>query len=339
MSERYSRQERFTPIGEAGQKLISEKHALVVGAGALGSANCEMLVREGIGKLTIIDRDYVEESNLQRQQLYSEEDVQMQLPKAEAAQRHLRKINSNVVIEAIVADGDPESLEPLVQDADLVIDATDNFETRMIINDLSQKYRVPWIYGACVGSSGMTFTILPGKTPCLNCLLSALPIQGMTCDTNGIIAPTVSMVVAHQNAEALKILAEQWSAVRTGFISFDIWNNQYHMIKAAKMKKDGCPSCGENPDYPFLLRENRTKTAVLCGRETVQIRPPAQSNLDLEKLASDIRRIGYEVKANPFLLSMENKDERMVIFRDGRALVHHTKDEAKAKALYQRILG
>lgn len=339
MGERYSRQELFTPIGRQGQNLIRSKHVLVVGAGALGSANCEMLTRAGIGKLTIIDRDYVEESNLQRQQLYTEADVRDRMPKAEAARRHLQSINSEVHIQAVVADGTALSLQPLIQEVDVVIDATDNFETRMIINDLTHKYRKPWIYGACVGSSGMSFTIIPGETPCLHCLLSTLPIQGMTCDTNGIIAPAVTMVVTHQHTEVLKILTENWTALRTGFVSFDIWNNQYHVIKASKMKKASCLSCGENPTYPFLQTEQATKTAVLCGRNTVQIRPASERKLNIMKLAEDLRKAGYVVKANAFLISVESNGQRMVIFQDGRALVHDTKDEAQAKSLYQRILG
>ncbi|WP_019241120.1 MULTISPECIES: MoeB/ThiF family adenylyltransferase [Bacillus] len=339
MSERYSRQELFSSIGERGQELIRSKHVLVVGAGALGSANCEMLTRAGVGKLTIIDRDYVEESNLQRQQLYTEEDVWQKLPKAEAAKRHLNKINSDVVIEAIVADGNAITLEKLVKEVDVVVDATDNFETRMVMNDLAQKYNKPWIYGACVGSSGMSFTIIPGETPCLSCLLTTLPLQGMTCDTNGIIAPAVTMVVAHQNVEVLKILTENWDKVRTGFVSFDVWNNDYRVIKASKMKKSTCLSCGENRTYPFLQKENATKTAVLCGRNTVQIRPAQNRQLQLNKLAIELKAAGYEVKANPFLVAIEHRGERMVIFQDGRALVHDTKNEAKAKSFYQKILG
>lgn len=339
MEKRYSRQVLFSPIGEKGQRLIGEKHALVVGAGALGSANCEMLVRAGIGKLTIIDRDYVELSNLQRQQLYTESDVLQKLPKAEAAKRHLQLINSKVNIEAIVGDGNALTLEALVREADIVLDSTDNFETRMIINDLTQKWKVPWVYGACVSSYGMSFTIIPGQTPCLHCLLQSVPIQGMTCDTNGIIAPAVGMVVAHQNAEALKIVTENWDAVRLGFVSFDLWANEYSSIKASKLKKSSCLSCGETPTYPFLQRENATKTAILCGRNTVQIRPPKERKLKLEKLANDLKMAGYQVKANPFLVSIEKEAERMVIFADGRALVHGTKDEAHAKSYYQRILG
>lgn len=339
MNERYSRQTLFSPIGEKGQEKIRSKHVVLVGAGALGSANAEFLTRAGIGKLTIVDRDYVEESNLQRQQLYTENDVRDKLPKAEAAKKHCNEINGEVEIEAVIIDGTAQSLEPLLEGVALIIDATDNFETRMVINDLSQKNRIPWIYGACVGSVGMTFTIIPGETPCLNCLLRSIPIQGMTCDTGGIISPAVQVVVAHQAAEALKILVEDYDAVRQGFSTFDLWRNQYQSMKVGKAKKRDCLSCGEAPVYPFLTPENATKTTVLCGRDTVQVRPPNPRRLQLDKLGDDLNGSGYVVKSNPFLLSIEKEGERMVIFQDGRALIHGTKDMAHAKALYQRILG
>lgn len=339
MSERYSRQTLFAPIGKEGQDKIRAKHCLIIGAGALGSGSAEMLTRAGIGKLTIVDRDYIEESNLQRQQLYTEQDVAEKLPKAAAAEKRLRAINSEVEIISVIADANPEKLEELVQGVDLILDATDNFETRMAINDISQKYQVPWVYGACVGSYGMTFTIIPGKTPCLNCLLKAIPMQGLTCDTAGIISPAVNMVVSHQTAEALKILVEDWEAVRQTFVSFDLWHNQYTSIKMSKAKDEGCLSCGTNPTYPYLQRENLTKSTVLCGRNTVQVRPPTTWAIPLEQLAEQLSAAGYEVKGNPYLLSVETGTERLVIFRDGRALIHGTKDRTAAKTIYHRILG
>ena len=339
MNERYSRQTLFSPIGDGGQAHIRQKHVLLLGAGALGSANAEALTRAGVGKLTIVDRDYVESSNLQRQQLYTEQDVEDKLPKAEAAKRHLHAINHEVDVAAVIMDATAHTLEPLLDHVDLIIDATDNFETRMIINDLSQKLQIPWIYGACVGSVGMTMTILPGKTPCMNCLMKTIPVQGMTCDTGGIISPAVTMVVAHQTAEALKILVEDWEAVRPTLVTFDLWRNQYQTIKLTKAKKTDCLSCGEQRTYPFLNADNMTKTAVLCGRDTVQVRPSNPLKLQLEKLAKDLKGSDYLVKVNPFLLSCEKDGERMVIFQDGRALIHGTKDMVRAKALYQRILG
>ena len=312
---------------------------LIVGAGALGSGSAEVLVRAGAGKVTIIDRDYVEASNLQRQQLYTEADAAEKLPKAAAAKKRLAAVNSEVNVTAVIGDATPEVLEDLAADVDLIIDATDNFETRMVINDVSQKYQLPWIYGACVGSFGMCFTIIPGKTPCLNCLLRAIPLQGMTCDTGGIISPAVQMVVAHQTAEALKILAEDWDAVRTTFVSFDLWRNQYTTMKMSKAKSAGCLSCGEHRIYPYLDRENMTKTTVLCGRDTVQIRPLQPGEISLEQLAGRLKQLGYQVNGNPYLISVEMPNERIVIFKDRRALIHGTKDVTHAKSVYQRFFG
>ena len=341
MDNRYSRQILFPGIGKEGQEKIRSKHVLIIGAGALGSGNAEVLARAGTGKITIIDRDYVEASNLQRQQLYTEEDVAEKLPKAAAAEKRLKAINSDVEVTAIIGDATPEILEELIQGVDLIVDATDNFETRMAMNDVSQKYSIPWIYGACVGSYGMSFTIIPGKTPCLNCLLRSIPLQGLTCDTGGIIGPAVQMVIAHQTAESLKILAEDWDAVRTAFVSFDLWRNEYSSIKMSRAKYQGCLSCGENRTYPYLEAENMTKTTVLCGRDTVQIRPSVQGEISLKELAGQLSSLGYEVKGNPYLISVDLGDsgERMVIFKDGRALVHGTKDLIHAKSIYQRILG
>lgn len=339
MNDRYSRQVLFSGIGKDGQAQISEKHVLIIGAGALGSGNAEILTRAGVGRITIIDRDYVEASNLQRQQLYTEEDVAEKLPKAAAAENRLRAINSDVEVQAIIGDATPLLLEELVVGVDVMIDATDNFETRMAMNDVAQKYNIPWIYGACVGSYGMSFSIIPGRTPCLNCLLRTIPLQGMTCDTGGIISPAVQMVIAHQTAEALKMLVEDWDAVRTTFVSFDLWRNQYSSLKMSKAKFAGCLSCGEERTYPYLDSENLTKTTVLCGRDTVQIRPSSAGEISLERLAGQLSSLGYTVKGNPYLVSVEMGSERMVIFQDGRALIHGTKDLTHAKAVYQRILG
>lgn len=337
--ERYSRQLLFPKVGQKGQEKIGRKHVLIIGAGALGSALSDMLVRAGVHTLTIVDRDYVEYSNLQRQQLYTEQDAKERLPKAEAARRHLEKVNQSVRIESIVTDATPEVMEPLVKEADLILDATDNFETRMVINDLSQKHCTPWVYGACVGSTGMCLAILPGRTPCLNCLLKSVPVQGLTCDTGGIISPAVQMAAAHQMAEALKILVEDYEAVREGLVFFDLWRNDYQSIKTQRMKKADCLSCGTKPEYPFLERENVTKTAILCGRDTVQVRPPRRMKLDFDLLAYQLIQGGYQVDGNAFLLSVQGEGKRMVLFQDGRALIHETKDIHEAKSLYQRILG
>jgi sulfur carrier protein ThiS adenylyltransferase len=339
VNNRYSRQKLFSPIGKYGQGRISSKHVLIIGAGALGSGCAEALVRSGIGQLTIVDRDYVEWSNLQRQQLYSEEDAQNRLPKVIAAKNRLTAINSSVAIEAIIADASVSELEDWAKKVDLIIDATDNFETRMIINDVAQKHSVPWIYGACVGSYGISYTIIPEKTPCLSCLLETVPLGGLTCDTAGIISPAVSMVVSYQISEALKILVGDLDSLRNKLVSFDVWKNQYSAIQVDKLKNRDCPSCGEERSYPYLSFENQTKTAVLCGRDSVQIRPSIPTLRDLEALEKVFANQGGTVQRNPYLLSYNVEPHRLVVFKDGRVLVHGTKDISEAKAIYHRYLG
>ncbi|MYL71747.1 thiamine biosynthesis protein MoeB [Halobacillus litoralis] len=339
MNERYSRQTLFSPIGEAGQRKIRDKHVLILGAGALGTGNAEALVRAGIGRLTVVDRDYVEWSNLQRQHLYSERDAEDRIPKAVAAKQRLSEVNSDVQVDSYVMDATPSEMERLLDDVDLMIDATDNFDARMMMNDLSQKYQIPWIYGACVSSYGISYTILPGETPCLNCLLDQVPRGGMTCDTAGIISPAVQMVVAHQTVEAMKILVEVWEAVSRKLVSFDLWQNQYTSIDVSRMKKESCLSCGDDPAYPFLEYSQQMKTAVLCGRDSVQIRPPADGEWNLEEVAGALAKQEGQVEQNPYLISFTTENKRIVLFKDGRALIHGTQDETEAKTLYHRYFG
>ncbi|WP_211655517.1 MoeB/ThiF family adenylyltransferase [Planococcus alpniumensis] len=339
MNERYSRQELFEPIGIAGQKKLKKKHVLIVGAGALGAGSAEMLVRAGIGKLTIVDRDYVEWSNLQRQQLYTEKDAEQRIPKAVAAKSRLMLVNSDVEIISHTMDVSVKEMTTLVNGVDLILDASDNFDIRMIINDISQKERIPWIYSACVGSYGLSYTIVPDSTPCLNCLLEAVPMEGLTCDTVGIISPAVQMVLSIQIAEALKILVEDSTQLRKKLISFDLWKNHYSSIDVGKLWDKDCPSCGKNRTYPYLSYSSQLKTAVLCGRDTVQIRPPHPVDRDLGKLSTVLSKLGREVFRNPYLLSFTTSDCRLVVFNDGRVLIHGTKSIDKAKSLYHRYLS
>lgn len=338
MHNRYSRQQLFNPIGEKGQQLLKQKHVLLIGVGALGSANAEALVRAGIGSLTMIDRDYVEWSNLQRQQLYTEQDAQEKVPKVIAAKKRLQSINSEVEINALILDACTDKLLGLLEDVDLMIDATDNFDVRFMMNDLAQKYQIPWIYGSCVGSYGATYTIVPGKTPCLHCLLKAVPNTGMTCDTVGIISPAVQIVAAYQAAEALKLLVGDEKARRKSYLTFDVWQNQHYEINVDKIRKDDCPSCGKNPTYPYLSYENQTKLEILCGRDAVQIRPPKPIHYDLNQLAVQLRPYG-DIQKNPYLLSCQASDYRLVIFQDGRVLIHGIQDIQEAKSIYYRLLG
>ncbi|RNB87104.1 thiazole biosynthesis adenylyltransferase ThiF [Brevibacillus fluminis] len=339
MTGRYSRQELFTPIGTAGQSLLGQKHVLIIGAGALGTGSAESLVRAGVGTLTIVDRDYVEWSNLQRQQLYSEDDAAKRLPKAVAAQKRLNQLNSDVRVNALVMDVTTAEIHTLLAGVDLIVDATDNFDTRMLLNDAAQKYGKPWIYGACVGSYGITFTIVPGRTPCLGCLMEQVPLNGPTCDTAGIIAPAVQMVVAYQVAEALKILVGDHHSLHGKLISFNLWTNEYAGLHVNALKREDCPSCGQNASYPYLQQTNQPQTTILCGRDTVQIRPRAVGVRDLAQIAQQLSHQGIEVRANPYLLSCTIGENRIVLFQDGRALVHGTHDKSEAKSLYHRFFG
>ncbi|WP_243524886.1 molybdopterin-synthase adenylyltransferase MoeB [Bacillus pseudomycoides] len=337
MQERYSRQMLFSGIGGTGQSKIREKHVLIIGAGALGAASAEALVRAGVGTLTIADRDYVEWSNLQRQQLYTEEDAKQYKPKAVAAAERLRQINSEVEIVPVITDVAVQEMEELIKNVDLILDATDNFETRLLINDISQKYNIPWIYGGCVGSYGVTYTILPGKTPCFRCLMEH-PSSGVTCDTAGIIQPAVQIVASHQVTEALKILVEDFETLRETMLSFDLWNNQHMAFKVNRQKKDTCLSCGKLRTYPSLMFESQMKTEVLCGRNTVQIRPGIPQTLKLEEIEKRLQK-SVDVKTTPYLLSFLVDEYRFVLFTDGRAFVHGTNDMTVAKRLYARYIG
>lgn len=339
IQERYSRQILFPPIGEEGQETLGEKHVLIIGVGALGTQSAEMLTRAGIGTLTIVDRDYIEWSNLQRQYLFTEKDAEQRLPKAIAAKRILNEINRDVMIHAHVMDVTPNEMDNLSEGVDLILDATDNFDIRMMINDISQKKNIPWIYGSCVGSYGISYTILPGETACLNCLLGMIPVGSETCDTAGIIQPAAAQVVIHQTTEALKLLLGATKDLRKKLLSFDLWKNEFVQMDIQSLKKDDCPSCGENPTYPYLTYDEQTKVAVLCGRESVQIRPPSMQERDLSSLAKSLEKIGGKIEMNDFLLSFTHEEGRMVLFRDGRALIHGTNDSNYAKSLYHRYFS
>ena len=337
--ERYSRQMLFAPIGESGQEKIKNKHVLIVGAGALGTANAEMIVRAGIGKLTIIDRDYVEWSNLQRQQLYVEADAVNRIPKAIAAKAHLNEINSEVEVQAFVEDVTSANIEGWIEDVDVIVDSTDNFETRLLINDVSLKHNIPWVYGGIVGSYGLTFTVIPKETPCLHCLLKHIPFDGATCDTVGVISPIVGMVTSYQTTEVLKLLVEDRENMRSKLVSIDLWKNQYSAINMDRLKNDACPTCGANPVYPYLTAQQETKAAVLCGRDTVQIRPAEGKQVSFGKISERVKPIADAFLENPFLMSFTFGEQRIVLFKDGRALIHGTKDIAEAKKIYHRYVG
>ncbi|MFC7679964.1 ThiF family adenylyltransferase [Paenibacillus sp. GCM10028914] len=340
--DRYSRQEIFKPIGSQGQQLLSEAHVLIIGAGALGSGNAEILARSGVGTITIVDRDVVEWSNLQRQSLYSEEDVNEQLPKAIAAANRLKEINSGIRVNPLVLDCTALDLQNILENnkVDLIIDATDHFSIRYIINDISFRYGIPWIYGACSGSFGAVYNMIPGQTPCLHCLLKRLPVSSASCDREGIIAPTVQMVVSMQSAEALKFLSGNQSSMSNRYIVFDLWSNMFQSIQVNnELRSSACPTCGNQPTYPYLKHDAQIKTEVLCGRTSVWLRYPRQAPLHLEEIARHAREKGTTVKMNSYLIQIEEPNNRLVIFQDGRALVHGTSDPVTAKKLYQHYIS
>ncbi|OMP65988.1 ThiF family adenylyltransferase [Domibacillus epiphyticus] len=336
MTERYSRQVLFPPIGQNGQEVLRDKHVLIIGAGALGAANAEMIVRAGVGHVTIVDRDYVDFSNLQRQNLYTEQDAIDRLPKAEAAQKRLAALNSDVVIDAVTADADPEFFKNILSGSavDLIIDGTDNFDIRFVINDAAQKYAIPWVYGACVASGGLSLFIIPGKTPCLHCLMDTIPQAGATCDTAGIISPAVQMTASAQTAEALKWLTGNIDSLRGTIFSFDLWTNHFSSVDAAKLKKPDCPSCGANPVYPFLSYELSTKFAVLCGRDTVQIRPSSIKKRDLQLLSESVENSADITHKNAFLISFKKDTYTITAFQDGRVFIHGTSSIDESKKVY-----
>lgn len=337
MNSRYSRQQLFEPIGEEGQKKISEAHVLFIGAGALGSSSAEMLARAGVGKLTIVDRDILDWSNLQRQQLYTEQDVKDQLPKAVAANKRLSAVNSSVDIETIIVDVTAQNAEELVKGKTLVIDATDNIETRLLINDATRKWDIPFLMGSVVASYGITYPIVSNDRPCLHCLLDTLPPQTLTCETAGVISPIVQVVAATQVIDAFKyIVGEQ---VEAKLRSVDLWTGERATIDVTKLKRADCPSCSPQAAYPFLTRDQQMKTAILCGRDTVQLTWPEDRKVELMPLAKMIKPVVTNLVHNPHLLACQFDDHRIVLFKDGRMLVHGTKDIVKAKSIAAKLLG
>ena len=285
INERYSRQILFREIGGAGQERLLNSRVLLVGCGALGASHAEMLARAGVGKLRIVDRDFVEFTNLQRQTLFKESDAEERLPKAVGAKNRIAEINSEIEVEALIADVNHSNIEALIAGCDLVIDGTDNFQVRYLLNDACVKNGVTWIYGAAVSGYGTTMTIIPGKTPCLRCIFDEMPDAGSspTCDTAGVIMPIIATVSATQVAEALKILVGDLASLHGSLMQFDVWANDRQRIKLGPPNPD-CKTCGQRI-FEFLDAETQEFSAVLCGRNAVQIAPPRPSVIDLPQLA------------------------------------------------------
>lgn len=338
MNERHSRQILFKPIGSDGQEKLLASRVLLVGCGALGASHAEMLARAGVGKLRIVDRDFVEFTNLQRQTLFKESDAADRLPKAIAAKARIGEINSEVEVEAIIADVNHSNVESLIDGCELVIDGTDNFQVRYLVNDACVKGGVTWIYGAAVSSYGTTMTIIPAKTPCLRCIFDEMPDPGSspTCDTAGVIMPIIATVSATQVAEALKILTGNMADLHGSLMQFDVWANDRQRIKLGEPNPD-CKTCGQRI-FEFLDSETQEFSAVLCGRDAVQIAPSKASVVDLEALADRLEPISA-VRVNEYLLRFTAGENEITVFRDGRAIIKGIDDIAAARSLYARFVG
>ena len=337
LQEKYSRQMLFAGIGPAGQQRLLASRAAVVGCGAIGAAAANLLVRAGVGYLRIIDRDFVEPSNLQRQTLFEESDALHVLPKAVAAERRLRSINSSVAVEGIVADLSPRNVEALLAEVDVLLDGTDNFETRFLINDMAVKSGRPWIYAAGVASYGLTMTIRPGATPCLACLLeSGTPDQGLeeTCDTIGVLGPIVNLIASLEVAEALKLLSGHPEALHGRLLSCDVWTGRMQSLGAARNPQ--CRACARR-DFTYLQGEAQPRI-TMCGRDSVQIHERARA-LDLGVLGVRLRPLVDNLRQNDFLLRFRIAPYEMTVFADGRAILKGTQDPAVARSLYARYIG
>jgi molybdopterin/thiamine biosynthesis adenylyltransferase len=333
--ERYSRQIRFSGIGEEGQEKLLASHVVIVGCGALGSFQAGALARAGVGRLTIIDRDYVELSNLHRQWLFDESDAAEALPKAVAAERHLIRINSAAVVRGIVADLTASNAEELLAGAGVILDGTDNFDTRYLINDFAVRFEIPWIYGAAVGSYGLSLAVLPGRTACLRCVYPNPPggVQP-TCETAGVLNATISAVASVQVADALKVLAGKADAVSGRITTMDLWECRIRQIPAPSRQPD-CPSCGQR--QLTYLEEDRRGPVILCGRNAVQIHERPRP-IDLAELKLRLEPLG-EVRANPYALRFRAAPYEMTVFPDGRAIIKGTSDTGLARSLYARYVG
>lgn len=334
--ERYSRQEAFFGVGREGQQKLLESRVTLIGLGALGSASANLLARAGVGFLRLVDRDYVELSNLQRQMMYTEADAAEALPKATAAAEHIGQINSEITVDPVIADVNGGNIRALIEDVDLVIDATDNVEVRLLINEACHALKRPWIYGGALASYGMTMNILPGEdAPCYHCMFDEAVPDGETCATAGVLGMLTSVVASIQCAEAVKILIGSPDVRRT-LLAFDIWSNELDELEVAK--NPDCPVCGRG-EYRYYGKAAGSAASVLCGRDAVQIVPEsAAAGIDLDEYAARWEALGT-VKRGRFTLDLDTGTFQIKLFGDGRAIIGGTSDEAKARAVYAEFVG
>jgi adenylyltransferase/sulfurtransferase len=346
--ERYARQMRYAPLGEAGQRRLLASRALVCGCGALGSVIASTLARAGVGMLRIVDRDFLELNNLQRQVLFDEADVAAAMPKAVAASEKLRLINSSIEIEPIVADVEPGNVLALATDCDIILDGTDNFETRFLLNEAAVKLGLPWVYGGSIGAEGQTLTILPGQPPCFRCVMSEPPPPGTspTCDTAGILGSVVNVVASIQACEAIKILSGHTDSVSRQLTVIDLWDNQMRQLNLDQLRASGgCPTCRADADpnepFPWLTGRRGSHTAVLCGRNSVQL-SAMNTNGDrlasLDAIADKLSSVG-QVTRNKYLLRCTIGKYTITLFADHRAIISGTTDPAEARTIYAKYVG
>jgi len=332
---RYSRQARFAPFGEAGQQRVRKSSVAIVGCGALGTVEAEILARAGVGRLRLIDRDFIEWSNLQRQFLYSEADAADALPKAVAAARRIAAINSDVEVEPCVADLTPASAEELLEDVDLIVDGTDNFEARFLINDFAVREDVPWIYAAAVGSYGLKLSIIPGSTACLRCVYPEPP-QGAqpTCETEGVLAPITATIASLACGDVLKLLASGAESMVSRFTTVDVWSGEIRQTQPPARDPE-CPCCGKR-DFVYLNGQRRAPIS-LCGRNAVQIHERLRP-IDLEQLAQRLAPMA-QVRRNDFAVRATVESFELTVFPDGRAIIKGTTDPGVARSVYARYVG
>ena len=338
---RYHKQQLFAPIGEAGQRAIQHAKVLVCGCGALGSVIADQLVRAGVGVVRIVDRDFVDITNLQRQMLFDEDDVRQQIPKAIAASEKLRRVNCEITIEGIVGDVTSETIRELAADVDLIVDGTDNYETRFLLNDWCLEKNIPWVHGGCIGSYGQVMAIVPGKTPFYRCILPEEPDPGtaLTCDTAGVIAPAVHVIGSLEVSLALQLLTKTFDDSKPSIWHVDVWRGDFRKIDLTGLKDaGGCPACsGGQRDW--LHGQRGARSAVLCGRNAVQVTPSSRAKLSLEKFRQDWQPLGV-VTSNPYLVKLALTDGTSVtLFGDGRAVIGGTEDIKIARGIYSRYVG
>jgi len=341
--ERYSRQILFAPIGEEGQERLRRSSVTVVGCGALGSALAGLLVRAGIGRLRIVDRDFVEPSNLQRQTLFEEADAQELLPKAVAAERHLRCINSDAEVQGIVGDLTPANAEELLGGSAVLLDGTDNFETRFLINDYAVKKSVPWVYAAVVSSHGLTMPIHPSESACLACLAedgepeedrSATRANEPTCDTVGVLGTAAGVIASLEATSAIKILLGKSEARDARLTAFDVWTGRFQSLQIPR--REDCRACGQR-QFSYLEGEAQPRL-TMCGRDSVQIHE-RRRHLDLTALGRNLAASGSQVRQNDFLLRLQVPPYELTVFSDGRAIIKGTRDPSVARSIYARYVG